>query len=67
MIERKLRERGANVGVAQDHGKLSGVERGTDRRASNAEVAGVTSEGFSITRLPAASAPTTGAKASCTG
>ena len=45
----------------------SGAKRCAIASASSADVAGVTSDGFSITRLPAASAPIAGASASCTG
>ena len=61
MIERQARERAPDLDVAGNHRELVGGERSRRRSlCSSAENRGVSSLGFSITRLPAASAAATG-------
>ena len=67
MVEGEARQRFADLGVAGHDGDLLLVERLGEHVAIKSVVAGVISDGLSITRLPAASAVASGVKARDTG
>ena len=66
-FEGKANEGLAEFGIAREHRALLRREEGDTSSASNCDSRGVISLGLIITRLPAASAATAGASASCSG
>ncbi len=59
--------RSATSGPPVTAARTSGAKESASVSASKAEVAGVSSDGLTSARQPAASAATTGMRASCTG